>query len=138
MLVCERVNAYQSKSICFIFVAFNGAETVIDGMKESVKALMDMFRLPVETDFVIYRILKDYRGDFKLASSRLLEGTDIFVHYATACLIVESPSSSCFTNTFCFMYSSNRITVVGISSRSCEGGQPLLRLPLLLPARSSC
>jgi len=59
----------------FLFTAFNGAETVIDGMKESVKALMDMFRLPIETDFVIYRILKDYRGDFKLASSRLLEGT---------------------------------------------------------------
>jgi len=60
-------------------VAFNGAETVIDGMKESIKALMDMFRLPVETDFVIYMILKDCRGDFKSASTLMLQGKPTMV-----------------------------------------------------------
>ncbi|CAL8073772.1 unnamed protein product [Orchesella dallaii] len=47
--------------------------TAIDEMKESVKALMEMFRLPSETDFLIYRILKDYRGDFKQASAKIFE-----------------------------------------------------------------
>lgn len=54
--------------------------TAIDEMKESVKALTEMFRLPPETDFLIYRILKDYRGDFKQASAKIFEGTKIFYH----------------------------------------------------------
>lgn len=53
--------------------------TAIDEMKESVKALTEMFRLPPETDFLIYRILKDYRGDFKQASAKIFEGTKIFL-----------------------------------------------------------
>lgn len=55
--------------------------TAIDEMKESVKALMEMFRLPSETDFLIYRILKDYRGDFKQASSKIFEGIFLNTNY---------------------------------------------------------
>ncbi|CAL8130230.1 unnamed protein product [Orchesella dallaii] len=45
----------------------------LEDIAVSVKALRDVFRLSPESDFLIYRILKDYGGNFKQVSVKIFE-----------------------------------------------------------------
>nr|UTQ10361.1 doublesex female-type [Thermobia domestica] len=46
----------------------------VEVLKDSLHALLDMFRLPLETLPLIYVVLKDARSDVKEASNRIMEG----------------------------------------------------------------
>lgn len=51
-----------------------GAFAIVNGVRETLHALLDMFSLPVEALPIVYLIFKESQADFKIASSRLLEG----------------------------------------------------------------